>query len=229
MPPGKGGCRVWLVLAFPVLDVTVLALTVAAVALSGSGPERMSGWLGLGVALFVSADSRYAVGMARGGWVTGHPIDGVWVVGCAAVGLMAGSGPASQRTTARWGLASLGISLASGSAAVAVWRLAPWSGCPAGASCWRWPCIAGALARLVVAIVEVRALLESRQQALTDELTQLGNRRALCEAMDEAAAAEAPFAVLLADLDRFKEVNDRHGHAAGDELLIQIAVQLHAP
>jgi diguanylate cyclase (GGDEF)-like protein len=65
--------------------------------------------------------------------------------------------------------------------------------------------------------------------ARTDALTGLPNRRAFDEALDrEVARAEragAPLAVLALDLDRFKAVNDRWGHAAGDAALVAAAAR----
>ena len=69
-----------------------------------------------------------------------------------------------------------------------------------------------------------------RQVASTDELTGLATRRAFNELLDdaiaEATAAAEPLAVVLLDLDRFKQVNDRLGHAAGDEVLRATAARL---
>lgn len=69
------------------------------------------------------------------------------------------------------------------------------------------------------------------RRARTDELTGLLNRAALVDDLS-AALSYAPGApelgVLFIDLDRFKEVNDRHGHATGDELLVQVASRLRA-
>ena len=65
--------------------------------------------------------------------------------------------------------------------------------------------------------------------AAHDELTGLPNRSDLLTRIDAAAQRAAPragLAVLFLDLDRFKEVNDAHGHAAGDELLQAIARRL---
>jgi diguanylate cyclase (GGDEF)-like protein/PAS domain S-box-containing protein len=64
-------------------------------------------------------------------------------------------------------------------------------------------------------------------EAMHDPLTGLANRRCFRNELDTAVAAAlqgAPgFAVALADLDRFKLINDTHGHAAGDEVLMFFA------
>ncbi len=66
-----------------------------------------------------------------------------------------------------------------------------------------------------------------REQANTDPLTGLFNRRALVELAEDAfAAPDAMVGLALIDLDGFKAVNDRHGHAAGDALLVQIAARM---
>ena len=59
-----------------------------------------------------------------------------------------------------------------------------------------------------------------------DPLTRLLNRRGLEHALDTIAArpGEGHTALLSVDLDRFKEVTDRHGHATGDELLKTFAI-----
>lgn len=65
----------------------------------------------------------------------------------------------------------------------------------------------------------VRALARTQLHAYTDSLTGLKNRRALDQQISELAAAGAPYAFTLADLDRFKTLNDTHGHDAGDQAL----------
>lgn len=66
--------------------------------------------------------------------------------------------------------------------------------------------------------------------ALTDHLTGLANRAQFDRSLDnEVAHANRmgkPFSVLYLDLDGFKEINDRHGHAAGDEVLREVARRL---
>jgi diguanylate cyclase (GGDEF)-like protein len=67
-----------------------------------------------------------------------------------------------------------------------------------------------------------------RHLARHDSLTGLPNRVLLRERLEQAAQRPAGFAVLSLDLDRFKEVNDLHGHAVGDELLADIAQRLRS-
>jgi len=65
-----------------------------------------------------------------------------------------------------------------------------------------------------------------RVLARTDPLTGLANRAAFmaqtAEALETHQQDQLPFAVLFCDLDGFKSVNDRHGHAVGDLLLIEV-------
>jgi diguanylate cyclase (GGDEF)-like protein len=80
-------------------------------------------------------------------------------------------------------------------------------------------------------LCKMRAEAEVREQALTDGLTGLGNRRALDEAMARMLARaqrqEQPsFAVMMADLDHFKSINDRFGHREGDLALAAFAARL---
>ncbi|MBB96839.1 MAG: GGDEF domain-containing protein [Rhodobacteraceae bacterium] len=67
------------------------------------------------------------------------------------------------------------------------------------------------------------AMIAAEEQAFTDTLTGLKNRRALDHVLDRLMTARRPFAVMQLDLDFFKAVNDTHGHAAGDHVLQQVA------
>lgn len=68
----------------------------------------------------------------------------------------------------------------------------------------------------------------NRELAHRDALSGLANRLSFDNALNEAAdrLAHAPFAVIACDLDRFKAVNDLHGHAAGDEVIRVVAERL---
>ncbi len=71
---------------------------------------------------------------------------------------------------------------------------------------------------------------DSLRAAVTDPLTGLHNRRyglnKLAAMSDHSAQTGRPFAVMIADLDHFKAVNDGHGHAAGDAVLKEVACRL---
>ena len=84
--------------------------------------------------------------------------------------------------------------------------------------------------RLAAATVEAEALrgeLEAaRDDARRDPLTGLANRRAFEDAFEAATDAGTPICVALCDIDHFKSVNDRFGHAVGDRVLKVIAEAL---
>jgi diguanylate cyclase (GGDEF)-like protein len=71
-----------------------------------------------------------------------------------------------------------------------------------------------------------------REDVVLDALTGLFNRHGLERRFAETAAQarrlEAPVSIILLDIDRFKAINDTHGHAAGDHVLIAVADLLRA-
>jgi len=82
------------------------------------------------------------------------------------------------------------------------------------------------------AVVAAQAFSEMRFLADHDPLTRLGNRRAFTRRLGEEANRAGryghPFALVLLDLDDFKSVNDRHGHAGGDAALVAVAEVLRS-
>ncbi|GIW31671.1 MAG: GGDEF domain-containing protein [Meiothermus ruber] len=83
-----------------------------------------------------------------------------------------------------------------------------------------------------LAIVKDQLALANRQVeemhalARTDPLTGLPNRLALSELLEEASQHMHGLYLVLLDIDRFKQINDRFGHAAGDEVLREVARRL---
>jgi diguanylate cyclase (GGDEF)-like protein len=64
---------------------------------------------------------------------------------------------------------------------------------------------------------------ELQTLALTDELTGIANRRALFSAGETMLAAGRRLSTIILDVDQFKQINDLHGHLAGDRVLASIA------
>jgi two-component system cell cycle response regulator len=81
-------------------------------------------------------------------------------------------------------------------------------------------------------MVEVTQADNLRLEALarTDPLTQLLNRRALLQQLatevERTRRYNAPLSILMIDVDEFKDVNDTHGHLAGDQVLIEVSLLL---
>lgn len=77
---------------------------------------------------------------------------------------------------------------------------------------------------------KVASQIYAERKARRDELTNLPNRLAFHERLEDAfsrlARMHEPFAVLCVDLNDFKAVNDRWGHATGDQLLVQVSQRL---
>ncbi|MFL6675742.1 MAG: GGDEF domain-containing protein [Massilia sp.] len=104
--------------------------------------------------------------------------------------------------------------------------------------------VRAAIAQLSLQLMEMRLRLKTQKQALEnalariqkiatrDELTGLPNRRSMMGLLHEHALLRArgglPFYIAMIDLDHFKDVNDSHGHAIGDEALRAFAVQAQA-
>jgi diguanylate cyclase (GGDEF)-like protein/PAS domain S-box-containing protein len=73
-----------------------------------------------------------------------------------------------------------------------------------------------------------RLTKELRRLAESDPLTGLANRRCLRDTLEAQFLQEPPGWLVFMDLDHFKEVNDAHGHEAGDRLLVEVAGILRA-
>ena len=233
---GVSGSRLTVatLLAYPIGDLVLLAFVVGALAMVPTIRNALWLVLALGCALEALGDTVYLVQASAGTYRIGTLLDATWP---AAIFLM---------SLAMWlpGTRTTGQSRA----------LRPRFALPAvGATCALVVLFRGSLnhvsrlalvlaamtlaavvVRLLLSLRELTALTESRRhQALTDELTGLGNRRFLMAALDdyfaERTAADDTghrLALLLIDLDHFKEINDSFGHPTGDEILKKLGPRI---
>jgi diguanylate cyclase (GGDEF)-like protein len=84
------------------------------------------------------------------------------------------------------------------------------------------------MVRMALLLRETATLAVSRRLSLTDDLTGLANRRAFTAEAEGTVADGRPCALLMIDLDQFKELNDTLGHHVGDELLRSVGPRLSA-
>jgi len=201
--------------AFVLLFGTVLTIAVLSDLLRD--PRAwLAGLSALGLTALTGADAALHHGVPTGdlaalGWV-------VVAVGLA-VSAVVRAHPALPQVSRTQDLAmgSLVVLVCSVATIAAATRLDPHLTAPAVVLAGL--AVAGACLNAMNFVDDLSQLARTRQEARTDDLTQLANRRSLLLALEAALAGGAPSALLVLDLDRFKEVNDRFGHPVGDELL----------
>jgi diguanylate cyclase (GGDEF)-like protein len=230
---GRSAASVAIGMAYPVGDAVLVGLVLLAISVAGF---REPTWWLIAAAggLALTGDLGWllepvGVANASADWTSM-----LWPVTALLFATAAWQRPVPVRTLRLQGWPALAMPTTSVVGALAVLVVATRRPLPAVGVAFAVASVAGALLRAVLTIHEVRAAAGSQHQAVTDELTGLGNRRLLLRRLDAALAdrATAPdgrrHALLLLDLDRFKEVNDTLGHPVGDELLRRLGPRLAA-
>jgi two-component system, cell cycle response regulator len=217
-------------LAYPLFDLLLVALLVGVIALTGWRPDRTWLLVAAGFGSFAIADSIYLYQSAAGTYVEGQLTDLGWVAAAVLLACAAWS-PARKIPDVRsesWQVISLPAIFAAIALGVLVYdhfhRL-------------NWLALTLASASLAAVIVraglsfreKLQLLSTSREEALTDSLTGLGNRRRFMLDVErdlDGVGTREPLVLVLFDLDGFKSYNDTFGHPAGDAMLARISRSL---
>jgi diguanylate cyclase len=226
---GGSSAAILTTLAYPLLDILLLLVVTAVLAMYHWRPPRGL-WLFIGgLVLFAVADGAYLVMTAHGTYQSGGLDDSVWVIATILMGYAPGwaKRPTGMALPA-WLLLGIPICATLGAVGLLVYGTGQGRTLHPVAVTLAAATVMAAMGRLIVSFREVSTLAHSHKLALTDELTGLGNRRAFYEQVERRLTSSPHIegALLLLDLDRFKEVNDSLGHHAGDNLLCHVAERI---
>ena len=224
-----GSPRTALVLAYPLADAILLGLLVLGLVLVGEGGRPILWFFTAALSVLACADLVYWDRLVRATYVTGTWLDALWPA--AAIGLaIAAWRPepevARRRTRQEVLLVAPVLSMIAATGVLVTATTRP---VPQTAVMLATLTLCGVVVRLATTVAETSRLADARRLAATDELTGLPNRLGFgVSAADTLARAHhAPHrALLVIDLDGFKEVNDSLGHDAGDRLLSAVARRL---
>ncbi len=217
-------------LAYPLCDLLLAALVVGVLALRGWRLDRMWGMLGAGFLALAAADCLYALQVAHGASAPSALTNTTYDIGVMLLALAAWQPRATIETDTVPSSAVLAIPAAFTVSALGLLIYDHFSRLDPIALTLAMLTMLMAFARIALTFRDVRALAETRRQALTDDLTSMPNRRHFLRRVRDGIVASratgASVALLLVDLDHFKELNDTLGHDAGDQLLCQVGERL---
>ena len=207
-------------LSYPVGDLILIVVAVATLAMVRWRAEPVWWLLVAGFGLFAAADTAYLL-YSNNGYTDGTWPDGAWMLGIALVPL-AGSLRRKPAPAAIGGFAALLVPILFSLAALGVLIAGSFTDLHPVTVVLAAACLVAAGARTALTFEQTRALARSRTEAMTDELTTVGNRRVLDDrlpALAAGATAGRPLLVSIVSIRHLAEINETLGYEYGDGLL----------
>ncbi|GAA1978738.1 diguanylate cyclase [Amycolatopsis minnesotensis] len=218
--------------AYPILDLAMLSVSLLLILGRGRRPVSFS-FLSANLVAFFAADSIYVFQQLAGTYQVGNFLDAIWLSGNLALGAAALHPTAKQvsdRAPAsdhRLGAGRI-IALLTAALVAPLILLVQYG----RGELRDIPVVAVACAVLFMLIITRLGglVIQHRQLAITDGLTGLYTRRffetQLPLELARARRGGHRLTVLIVDVDRFKAINDRYGHPAGDRVLVEVVARL---
>ena len=218
--------RSLIALTYPVADLVLIGLFAGGLYLYHWRPPAAFAWLFAGFAIFGLADCVFVVRTALDVYHPGGLADLLWVVAVTVIALAPGRAHSIRASSAPATWLPLAAPLVAATVATGVLAAEQFITVHDAAVFLALCTIVAALCRLALAFFEARRTADYELAATTDDLTGLLNRRGFYERTAGYVQSTSHTALLLLDLDHFKDINDSFGHATGDELLQSVAGRL---
>ena len=205
---------------YPICDL-VLLITLAIASITQVINRRFL-LLALGLFVYLLFDYLYLWSSFQGSYQFGTIFDNGWLLGIILISQSLWLSPVASKELLPIHPAFIALSIFISPSLLAIMALRP----GIFPSYIVFPTIATlflAFIRMTVSLRQASALTDEKALARTDELTGLPNRRKLIAALSDFSEVEG--ALMLLDLNGFKQINDRSGHRAGDQVLIQVAAR----
>jgi diguanylate cyclase (GGDEF)-like protein len=217
-------------LAYPVGDLVMVGVVIAAWSVSGRRLSPLWAAVGIGFGLLALGDSAYVVQAAHGTWAPGNGLDYPYALGTMLLAAAAWL-PAPQARANDGERMGVRLPVACGLAALALTSVAVLVGLNPLAKVLSLITMLAVVMRLGSTLARVnRQSRELAALAATDPLTGLPNHRTVHERLAlelrRARGIAAPLSVIALDIDHFKSLNDTYGHTEGDAALQAIAAVL---